>query len=288
MVAACVALGLALLQGPTPAARDNEYVVGAGDVLEVLVVDQPDLTRSGTVQSDGRLTLPLLGEVEVAGRTIPQIQASITERLAKDFLVDPRVEVRVREYASQSALILGEVTSPGRRALRGNTTLMDLLIESGGFRAGASGFVTVQRTNGSFPDGSKQISFRLGASRGLSENDLKNASLVMKHGDIVTASPKFYATVDGEVAKPGRVVVENDLTLLGVIAESGGLSKFASSKVRVIRRKTEGVDLTGFETCEGSETDACRVVDVKDIRKGKVPDVVLVANDKVVVSRRRF
>ena len=66
------------------------------------------------------------------------IQKLITERLAKDFLVNPQVEVRVREYASQFALVLGEVANPGKRPLRGNTRLIDLLIEVGGFRSSAS------------------------------------------------------------------------------------------------------------------------------------------------------
>jgi polysaccharide export outer membrane protein len=273
---------------PSPNGRDGAYVVGPGDVLEITVADQADLTKSTTVQPDGRLTMGLLGEIEVAGKTVAEIQQTITERLAKDFLVNPKVDVRVREYASQSALVLGEVMSPGKRALRGNTRIMDILIESGGLQKTASGEILVQRTDGTFPNGSKSIRFRMGASGGLSDADLTNLDLVLRHGDIITASPKYYVTVDGEVARPGRVLVENDLTLLGVIAESGGLSKFAASKVRVIRRKSEGTDLTGFEPCEGTAADVCLVVEVKDIRKGKIPDVVLAPNDKVVVSKRRF
>jgi protein involved in polysaccharide export with SLBB domain len=117
---------------------------------------------------------------------------------------------------------------------------------------------------------------------------IPNAELPLKNGDVVTAAPKYFVTVDGEINRPGRVVIENDLTLLGVIAESGGLAKFASSKVRIIRKKAEGLDMTGFEPCDGATKDVCRVVDIGDIRKGKVQDVILAANDKVVVSRRKF
>jgi polysaccharide export outer membrane protein len=232
--------------------------------------------------------MPLLGDVEVAGKTVAEIQTLITDSLSKDFLVNPRVEVRVREYASQFALVLGEVLSPGRRALRGSTRLIDILIESGGFRPGASGVILVQRTEGTFPNGEKTLRFRLGNTAGMTEQDRLNAELVLRNGDVVTAGPKFFVTVDGEVARPGRVVIENDLTLLGVIAESGGLAKFGSSKVRVIRRKAAEVDLTGFGPCDGATEDACLVVDIKEIRKGKTPDVLLAPNDKVVVSRRRF
>ena len=263
-------------------------MVGPGDVLEVTVLGQADVSRSTTVQPDGRFTMPLLGDIEVAGKTIAEIQAFITEALSKDFLVNPQVEVRVREYASQFALVLGGVVSPGRRALRGSTRLIDLLIESGGFRPSASGVILVQRTNGAFANGEKTLRFRLGNTAGMTEQDRLNAELVLKNGDVVTAGPKYFVTVDGEVARPGRVVIENDLTLLGVIAESGGLAKFGSSKIRIIRQKAEGVDITGFGACDGATEDVCLVVDINEIRKGKVQDVLLAPNDKVVVSRRRF
>ena len=272
---------------PTPSPA-TAYVVGPGDVLEVTVLDQPEVSRSTTVQPDGRFTMPLLGEVDVAGKTLAEIQRAITEGLGKDFLVNPRVEVRVREYASQFALVLGEVMNPGRRALRGSTRLIDLLIESGGFKPNASGLILVQRTSGAFPNGEKTIRFRLGNTAGMTEQDRLNAELLLKNGDVVTAGPKYFVVVEGEVARPARVIVENDLTLLGVIAESGGLGKFGSSKVRIIRKKAEGVDLTGFGPCDGATQDVCLEVDIKAIRKGKVQDVLLAPNDKVVVSRRRF
>ncbi len=277
-------------QPPAPAAAGTAaaYVVGPGDVLEVSVLDQADVSRSTTVQPDGRFTMPLLGDIDVAGKTVSEIQRIITERLSNDFLVNPRVEVRVREFASQFALVLGEVINPGRRALRGNTRLIDLLIESGGFRPNASGEVLVQRTDGTFSNGEKSIRFRLGNTAGMTETDRLNAELLLKNGDVVTAGPKYYVTVDGEVGRPGRVLIENDLTLLGVIAESGGLGKFGSSKVRIIRKKSEAIDLAGFEPCDGAALDVCLEIDIKSIRKGKVQDVVLAPNDKVVVSRRRF
>lgn len=275
-------------QGAGPSAGAASYVVGPGDVLEVIVLDQEDVSRSTTVQPDGLFTMPLLGGIPVAGKTVGEVQKLITELLARDFLVNPSVEVRVREFASQFALVMGEVVNPGQRALRGNTRLIDLLIESGGFRPTASGEILVQRTDGTFPGGEKVIRFRLGSAAGMTEKDQKNAELLLRNGDVVTASPKYYVTVDGEVSRPGRILVENELTLLGVIAESGGLAKFASSKVRVIRKKAEGVDLAGFEPCDGAGADLCRVVDINAIRKGKVQDIVMAANDKVVISRRRF
>jgi len=202
--------------------------------------------------------------------------------------VNPQVEVRVREYASQFALVLGEVMNPGRRALRGSTRLIDVLVESGGFRPSASGEILIQRTDGTFSSGEKLARVRIGNTPNNFDKDEPTLELLIRNGDVVTVAPKYFVTVDGEVNRPGRIVIENDLTLLGVIAESGGPAKFASEKVRIIRKKAAGVDLTGFEPCQGAANDMCRVVDIGDIRKGKVQDVILAANDKVVVSRRKF
>lgn len=276
------------IPAPLVVASNPAYVVGPGDVLEVAVMDQVDLTRSTTVQPNGKLSMPLLGEVEVAGKSISDIQQLIAERLAKDFLVNPQVEVRVREYASQFALVMGEVISPGKRPLRGNTRLIDLLIEVGGFRPTASNEILIQRTDGTFANGTKFLRFRLGATSFMSDADRANAEVLLRNGDVVTAAPKYYVTIDGEVTRPGRMLVENELSLLGVIAESGGLAKFGSAKVRIIRKKADGIDLTGFEPCEGAADDFCRQVDIQAIRKGKVQDIIMAPNDKVVVSRRRF
>jgi polysaccharide export outer membrane protein len=273
---------------PTSAPETTPYVVGSGDILEISVLDQPEVSRTTTVQTNGRFTMPLLGDIEVAGKTLFEIQKLVTDLLGRDFLLNPKVEVRVREYASQFVLVLGEVAAPGRKALRGNTRLIDILIEAGSFRPGASGSITIQRTEGTFPNGEKRLRFRLGDNPEMSEADRLNSELLLKNGDIVTASPKYYVIVDGEVGRPGRFVIEHDLTLFGVMAEAGGLGKFGSSKVRIIRKKAEDADLTGFGPCNGNQQDVCREIDIQDIRKGKVQDLLMAPNDKVIVSRRRF
>ena len=210
LLGAAVGVGQAPASGSQASSAAASYVVGPGDILEVTVLDQTEVSRSTTVQPDGRFTMPLLGDLEVAGKTVAEIQKFITDALSKDFLVNPQVEVRVREYASQFALVLGEIMNPGRRALRGGTRLIDVLIESGGFRPGASGEILAQRTDGTFPGGEKSIRFRLGNTTGMTEKDRMNAELPIRNGDVITAAPKYFVTVDGEVIRPGRVVIEND------------------------------------------------------------------------------
>ena len=81
-----------------------------------MVFGNEDLSRSPTVQTSGAIALPLLGDVPVAGLTIAEVQRKLTTLLARDYLVNPQVEVKVKEYQSQFVTVLGEVNTPGPQA----------------------------------------------------------------------------------------------------------------------------------------------------------------------------
>jgi polysaccharide export outer membrane protein len=263
---------------PAPAEPSprRDYEVGPGDVLEVTVFGNDDLSRVPTVQTNGSISFPLLGEVQVAGLTVAEVQRKITNLLEKDYLVRPQVEVKVREYQSQFVSVVGEVNSPGRKPLRGRTRLIDLLTEAGGFKPTASGDVIIARTDGEFEGGQRSITVRITRSTSPSMQDLVNLELPLRNGDIVTALPKAFVTVDGEVTRPGRYAIEADLTVTGAISLAGGLTRFGSSSVKV--RHTDPA--TGKATIVE--------VDLKDVRNGKKPDVPLQPNDVLSVSRRVF
>jgi polysaccharide export outer membrane protein len=256
---------------PTPS---PDYRVGPGDVLEVEVFGNPDLSRNPTVQTNGMVALPLLGEVPVAGQTLAEVKSTITSRLGRDFLVNPQVDVRVKEYQSQFVTLLGEVSAPGRRPLRGGQTrLIDVLVEAGGLTPRASGELVVTRADGAFEDGTRTMRVQLGA-RTLTPDEERRLQLPLRAGDVISASPKYYVTVEGEVVRPGRYVLDSALTVSGAISSAGGLTRFGSQRVKVRR-----IDpATGrVEIVE---------VDLKAVRKGDKPDPPLQANDTVSVSRR--
>jgi len=262
--------------GPTPApAAAPEYRVGAGDVLDVTVFGNEDLSRTASVQTSGAIALPLLGEVGVAGLTLPEIKTKLTNLLARDFLVNPQVEVKVREYQSQFVIVVGEVNNPGRKPLRGRTRLIDALVEAGGFRPSASGEIVIQRTDGAFDSGDPTLRLRLGSSN-LTPQERVALEIPLRNGDIVTASPKYFVTVEGEVAKPGRYPLEGDLTVSGAVSSAGGLTRFASSDVTIRR--------------QDPKTGATQILklDLKAVRKGKEKDLTLLPNDVISVSRRLF
>lgn len=113
--------------------HDESFVIGNDDVLAISVWKEPDLTKSIPVRSDGKISLPLVGEMEAAGRTPLQLEKDITEKL-KNFITAPEVSVVVQQVNSRKYNVLGEVTKPGSFPLTRSTTIMDAIAEAGGFR----------------------------------------------------------------------------------------------------------------------------------------------------------
>jgi protein involved in polysaccharide export with SLBB domain len=104
-------LGFALL--PASAQDRAEHVLGAQDTIEVRVFQEPDLDAKVTVSQDGKVSLPLIGEVPVAGQTITEASRSIAARYKQGYLVNPNVTVTMGEYAKKRFTILGAVNKPG-------------------------------------------------------------------------------------------------------------------------------------------------------------------------------
>jgi polysaccharide biosynthesis/export protein len=262
---------------PVPASprAAPEYRVGAGDILDITVFGNEDLTRTPTIQPSGVIALPLLGDVPVAGLTVPELQRKLVTLLARDFLVNPQVEVKIKEYQSQSVSVVGEVNLPGRKPLRGRTRLIDVLVEAGGFKPGASGEIVITRNEGTFEGGGRMLKIHLGGPSPTAADQI-NLELPLVNGDLITASPKYYVTVEGEVNRPGRYPIDNELTVTGAVSLAGGLTRFGSNSIKVRRVDPETKETKILE------------VDLKTVRNGKQEDLALQANDVITVSRRLF
>jgi polysaccharide export outer membrane protein len=279
----CPLVGASQLQQPalpekapaSPLPVDPDYRVGTGDVIDIAVFGNEDLSRSATIETNGTITFPLLGEVKVAGLSVAEVKNKLTTLLAKDYLVNPQVDVKVREFQSQFVIVVGELNNPGRKPLRGRTRLIDVLVDCGGFTPRASGDVEINRTDGTFEGGKKAIRMHLG-SAAMTPQDEVDLAVILRNGDIITASPKYYVTVEGEVNKPGRFVLEGELTVSGAISTAGGLTRFGSGDVKLRRVDPQTGKITIVE------------VDLKAVRRGKAPDPALLPNDVVTVARRLF
>jgi polysaccharide biosynthesis/export protein len=113
--------------------HDTSFIIGNDDLLAINVWKEPDISRSIPVRSDGRISLPLVGELQAAGRTPLQLEEDITGKL-RSYLATPEVTVMVQEIRSQKFNILGQVSKPGSYPLELATTVMDAIATAGGFR----------------------------------------------------------------------------------------------------------------------------------------------------------
>ena len=129
-------------QSPVPAMPDEtvkksatvdpNYVIGAQDVLDINVWKEPDVSRTVPVRPDGKISLPLLNDVQAAGLTPAQLSAQVTDSLKK-YVTNPQVTVIVTVINSQRVYILGEVTRPGAFPLIPGMSVLQALSSAGGF-----------------------------------------------------------------------------------------------------------------------------------------------------------
>jgi polysaccharide biosynthesis/export protein len=120
-------------EGARAAHSDNSYVIGANDVLAINVWKEPDISRSVPVRSDGKISLPLVGELQAGGQTPLQLEQEITKRL-QSYIDEPEVTVIVSDSKSQKVNILGMVARPGAYLLTSSTTVLDAIAMAGGFK----------------------------------------------------------------------------------------------------------------------------------------------------------
>jgi len=131
---------------------DPGYVIGVADVLEVVFWRDKDLSAEVIVRPDGKITLPLLNEVDAGGLTPEQLRQSVLER-ARRFVEDPTATVIVKQINSRQVFILGEVAKPGTYPLTGRATVLQLIATAGGLTEfAARDEIVVLRTAGGVPE----------------------------------------------------------------------------------------------------------------------------------------
>jgi polysaccharide export outer membrane protein len=116
---------------PQSSAQSGAYVIGVDDVLAISVWKEPELSRTLPVRPDGKITLPLVGDLQAAGKTTEKLQQELHEKLAA-YVSVPEVAVIVQEVKSLKYNIVGQVAKPGSYPLNESTTVLDAIAEAGG------------------------------------------------------------------------------------------------------------------------------------------------------------
>jgi len=118
---------------PQPPTMNDEYRLGPGDKLRIEVYKDPQLSQSVQVRPDGKITLPLIGDLDATGRTPIELRDTIASAF-KEYVTNPTVTVIVVEALASKVYVMGEVTHPGTMELHGPTTILQALAMAGGFK----------------------------------------------------------------------------------------------------------------------------------------------------------
>ena len=134
MLAACNSTDVRQASGKAAANAysTGDYKIGSEDVLDVIVWKSPDLSKVVSVRPDGKISLPLIGDIVVEGLTVAQVKQDLEARL-KEFKESPNVSVVVQQVNSYGIYVLGEVAKPGRYQMKTFTTVLQAISTAGGF-----------------------------------------------------------------------------------------------------------------------------------------------------------
>jgi polysaccharide export outer membrane protein len=159
----------------------DEYRIGPEDVLEVMVWKNTDLTRKVTVRPDGKVSLPLIGDVQASGLSTLELKTEIIQRM-KEYITAPEVSVLVSEINSYYFFIIGEVAKPGKYPLKERMTVLQAISMAGGFTPFAyKNGMALLRTN-PVTDAQSKIPIRYDDI--VSKDDTK-ANLLIQSGDTI-------------------------------------------------------------------------------------------------------
>lgn len=246
-------------------AQTESLLIGPGDLVQLDVIDTPELEQQVRVSDAGTVTLAFLGEMKIAGETPSAAAAFIAKGLVdKKVMKAPQVTLKIVEYATQEVSVLGQVRNPGSYAVATPQPILKVLALAGGLTDIADRHVTIKRH-----DTSTKVSYYLANN---ADEALADGVLVYP-GDIVVIPKAAFIYVMGDVARPGGYAIstnDSHVTVLQAVAMAGSANKTAiQSHVRLIRTNATGTNETAIRL------DA--------IEKGKQPDVTLEANDVLYI-----
>jgi polysaccharide biosynthesis/export protein len=232
--AALLTLFGGLSSGAAPTGEPSmQEVLGAGDTVRITAFRYPDLTTEARLSEEGRLSLPLVGEVTLQGMTPQQAADHIAGQLRRgNYLRNPQISVSVLQARSRQVSVLGLVARPGRYVLDGTTArLSDVIALAGGLQEKAADSVTVQRNR----DG-KTETLDVDFTAIMQEGDISK-DIELRSGDsvFVPRAPVFY--IYGEVERGGAYRLEPDMTVTQAIALAGGVTPRGSERRLQVRRR---------------------------------------------------
>lgn len=246
-----------------------EYRIGAMDLLEIAVIELPELNQTVRVSDDGAIRLSLIGRVDAAGLTALELEQKLASILNQQYTKEAHVTVFIQEY--QKVAILGAVVNPGMYQLVGPTTLLQLIAQAGGLSAQAMDEAYINRQ----AEGGQQARISVNLEELMTTGN-RDVNIELQPKDMITIpmARTLNVYVYGEVQNPGAVeyMSNKKITLLRAITQAGGTTAWAKKK-RVMVKRTDKT--TGIET--NIRVNLIHVI------KGKSEDIILEEGDIVIV-----
>ena len=283
--------------GPSP----GDYRIGPNDLLNITVLDAPELSHPARVTADGNVSLPLLGTIKAAGLTPREFELVLQALLRRTYMKNPQVAVSVTEMQSHSLSVLGAVVKPGVFQIRGTKTLLEVLSMAGGLAPDAGDAVLVMRgasaefVRNQGPQIQSVKAQDVASTDGAGEaatpsNDGNTIEISLKRlldtgdpkynvpvhpGDIVKVKTAGIVYVVGDVKQPGGFPVKDNehITVLQAIALGEGLAPTAAkSRATIIRVAQNGNQIQ-------------LPVNLGKILAGKSPDLPLRPKDILFIPK---
>ena len=257
-------------------------IVGVGDEISIRVADDDDFPdKPYRIDSSGNIHAPLVGTIDAAGLTTPQLEAAIALKL-RPYITDPHVTVTLTESQSRPVSVLGAVNSPGVHQIVGPKHLLEALSLAGGLRAdaGTTARLTRQMQYGEIPLPDARVD--LSGKFSVADIDLdslfrgKNPeqNILICPQDVIAITKADLVYVIGQVKKAGGFPIQahEQISILTAVALAEGMEPNAAPKnARILRATTDGPERKDIP------------VNLSRIMQGQAPDVPLVPNDIVVI-----
>ena len=261
------------------AADDGDrYRIGAGDILDIRILNRPNLSRDAVrVEGNGVIRMPLIDdEIHAACKTEGELAREIAERYTK-FYRKPQVDVFIKEYHSRQVAVIGAVNEQSRFELQRRIRLLDLLTYAKGTSPKAGQTINIvhapraqgcQDAANTTEDAAAFSSYKL--SETLQGDPRSNPYI--EAGDIITVPEANLIYVVGNVYTPQTIPLKEPITLSRAVAMAGGVKQDSKKdKVRIVRQEP------------GSGTSREIVVDLSAIEKKRAEDIALMPNDIIDV-----
>jgi len=261
------------------------YQIGIGDVLDVHVNDEDDISGRYQVDQNGTVKVPLLAApISAAGSTTFQFASRMSDELKKEqILRDPSVSVLILREMTQNVSILGAVMKPGTYQIERPTSVMDVISQAGGLAPNAGNSLTIAHqaegaVSGTNANGPQHVApaATIDLTALLSAKD-PSVNATVHAGDVITVGTAPVVFVVGSVVRPGAFAVQDrrsEMTVLQAVAMAEGPTPVASLGKTIIIRQSSS-------SSERQEIP----IDLKKVMRGKDKDQVLEANDILFVPQ---